>query len=96
MSEIKHLLPKVARFFRANLHTHSTCSDGVLTPREIKEAYKARGYQIVAFTDHENDAAEILKNICQGENLSASDVKEGKIELSATCDGVFYVDEKCG
>ena len=53
MSEIKHLLPKVARFFRANLHTHSTCSDGVLTPREIKEAYKARGYQIVAFTDHE-------------------------------------------
>lgn len=42
---------------------------------------------------HENDAAEILKNICQGENLIASEVKEGKIELSATCDGVFSVDE---
>ena len=42
---------------------------------------------------HENDAAEILKNICQGENLSASDVKEGKIELAATCDGLFHVDE---
>ena len=43
---------------------------------------------------HENDAAEILKNICQGENLTASEVKEGKIELSATCDGVFYVDSE--
>lgn len=41
---------------------------------------------------HENDAAEILRGICQGENLIASDVKEGKIELKATCDGVFHVD----
>lgn len=41
---------------------------------------------------HENDAAEILKNICQGENLTASEVKEGKIELAATCDGIFSVD----
>ena len=41
---------------------------------------------------HENDAAEILRALCQGENLSASDVKEGKIELKATCDGVFHVD----
>ena len=41
---------------------------------------------------HENDAAEILRKICQGENLSASDVKEGKIELKAACDGVFHVD----
>ncbi len=41
---------------------------------------------------HENDAAEILRKITQGENLTASDVKEGKIELKATCDGVFHVD----
>ena len=41
---------------------------------------------------HENDAAEILRAITQGENLSASDVKEGKISLKAKCDGVFYVD----
>ncbi|MBR2774459.1 MAG: molybdopterin-binding protein [Selenomonadaceae bacterium] len=42
---------------------------------------------------HENDAAEVLRTITQGANLLASDVKEGKIELKATCDGVFYVDE---
>lgn len=53
MSDVKNLLPKVDRYFRANLHTHTTCSDGVLTPAEAKQAYKARGYQIVAFTDHE-------------------------------------------
>ena len=41
---------------------------------------------------HENDAAEILRAICQGENLSASEVKEGKIELKAEIDGVFHVD----
>lgn len=41
---------------------------------------------------HENDAAEILRAITQGENLTASDIKEGKIELKATCDGVFEVD----
>ena len=43
---------------------------------------------------HENDAAEILRSITQGENLFATEVKEGKIELKATIDGVFQVDEE--
>lgn len=42
---------------------------------------------------HENDAAEILCKICQGAGLNASEVSEGKIELSAAYDGVFHVDE---
>jgi len=41
---------------------------------------------------HENEAAEILREICQGVNLRPSDVKEGKIELTATCDGVLSID----
>lgn len=49
----KHLLPKVNQYFKANLHTHTTVSDGSLTPQETKAAYMERGYQIVAFTDHE-------------------------------------------
>ena len=49
----KHLLPKVNSYFKANLHTHTTVSDGKFTPEEVKAAYMARGYQIVAFTDHE-------------------------------------------
>ena len=48
----KHLLPQVKTYFKANLHTHSTISDGKLTPVEVKEAYKALGYQILCITDH--------------------------------------------
>ena len=41
---------------------------------------------------HENEAAEILKEVCINKNMSASSVKEGKIELTAQCDGLFRVD----
>ena len=41
---------------------------------------------------HENDAAEVLCRICRGENMNRSEVKEGKIELTAACDGVFLLD----
>ncbi len=46
------LLPK-GNAYKANLHCHSTVSDGAWSPIEIKREYKARGYSIVAFTDHE-------------------------------------------
>ena len=49
----KYLLPEEGNFYKANLHCHSTLSDGRLTPEEIKEIYKAEGYSIVAFTDHD-------------------------------------------
>ena len=41
---------------------------------------------------HENDAAEVLCRICQGENISRSEVHEGKIELTASADGCFVLD----
>ena len=41
---------------------------------------------------HENEAAEILRRLCQNENMEASEAKEGKIELTAACDGLFLVD----
>ena len=37
---------------RANLHTHSTLSDGRLTPEEVIEAYASEGYDVLAMTDH--------------------------------------------
>jgi molybdenum cofactor synthesis domain-containing protein len=40
---------------------------------------------------HENDAAEILREICQGENMHPTEVKEGKIELIADCDGLLKI-----
>jgi len=40
------------RQYKANLHCHSTLSDGKLTPEVLKDMYKARGYDILAITDH--------------------------------------------
>jgi len=39
--------------FKANLHSHSTLSDGQLTPEEMKAAYKDHGYSILCISDHE-------------------------------------------
>ena len=33
------LLPEGLPFFKANLHSHSTVSDGKFTPAELKKAY---------------------------------------------------------
>ncbi len=49
---MKHLLPKVPRYFKTGLHCHTTLSDGTPTPEEMKEMYKSRGYQVLAITDH--------------------------------------------
>lgn len=48
------LLPEKGNFYKANLHTHTTLSDGRLTPEQMKAAYKKEGYSVVAFTDHNN------------------------------------------
>lgn len=40
------------RFFKGNLHLHSTRSDGKLGPGEVLAAYRERGYDFVALTDH--------------------------------------------
>ncbi len=40
---------------------------------------------------HENEAAEILRQICQGPGMHPTEVKEGKIELIADRDGLFKI-----
>jgi predicted metal-dependent phosphoesterase TrpH len=41
---------------RADLHTHSTVSDGVLTPSELVAAAAARGLRALGLTDHDTTA----------------------------------------
>lgn len=43
---------------------------------------------------HENDAAEILCRMCLNEHMERSQAKEGKIELTAACDGLLKVDNR--
>ena len=37
---------------QGNLHTHTTQSDGHLTPSQVVDEYRARGYTILGLTDH--------------------------------------------
>lgn len=43
---------KPGRFWRGNLHMHSTASDGLRTPEETLAAYRTHGYDFVSLTDH--------------------------------------------
>ena len=43
---------KPGRFYRGNLHTHSTRSDGRLEPDAVVAAYRARGYDFLVLSEH--------------------------------------------
>ena len=51
---LAHRLPKLIRVedIRAEFHSHSTWSDGVVSIREMIEAVRARGFRMLAITDH--------------------------------------------
>ena len=51
-------------------------------------------WEMVPGMVHENDAAERLVRLCQGDHMARSAVKEGKIELTAQMDGLFRVDTR--
>ena len=38
---------------KGSLHIHTTCSDGEMTPQEVADAYAERGFDFIAFTDHD-------------------------------------------
>lgn len=39
--------------FRADMHTHSTCSDGLLSPKELIKLAKEKGLDALSITDHD-------------------------------------------
>jgi hypothetical protein len=50
---MQHLpFSKPGRFWRGNLHTHSTVSDGSLTPKQVCILYRDAGYHFLSLTDH--------------------------------------------
>ncbi len=40
------------RWYKGNLHTHTTVSDGKRTPDEVIRLYRENGYDFLALTDH--------------------------------------------
>ena len=41
-----------ARWFKGNLHTHTTDSDGQMSPDDCAALYRGRGYDFLSLTDH--------------------------------------------
>lgn len=41
------------KMLKGNLHTHTTRSDGKLTPEEVIRLYREKGYDFLAITDHQ-------------------------------------------
>jgi predicted metal-dependent phosphoesterase TrpH len=46
----------LSEFLNIDLHSHSTCSDGSLTPSELVACAAAAGVQVLALTDHDTVA----------------------------------------
>lgn len=71
------------------LHTHTTCSDGKMSPQEVADAYESKGYDFIAFTDHDyllkRDYADIYHQVRTGMMVFYG------IELSVFVNGNVHV-----
>ena len=69
----KYLLPAEGTFYKANLHAHTDMSDGTDSPEEVRETFKALGYSIVAYTDH--NVFVDRSHLCQPDFLALNGVE---------------------
>jgi len=74
---------------RIDLHTHTTASDGVLDPRALVRAARARGIRVLGITDHDTvaglgeaieEAERVGIELVPGVELSAED-SEGEVHI---------------
>ena len=50
------------KWFKGNLHTHTTVSDGSRSPDEVAATYRAAGFDFLAFTDHWNPSKTSMQD----------------------------------
>lgn len=86
----KKLIDENLNFYKANLHCHSTISDGDKTVEELKRDYVAHGYSIIAFTDHDvyvnhDDLTDENFLALNGYELGVNEQKECFRESRKTC-----------
>ncbi|MSQ80419.1 MAG: PHP domain-containing protein [Candidatus Methylopumilus sp.] len=67
--------------FMIDLHSHSTISDGLLTPRALLQYAKSKGIKVLSLTDH--DDVEGLKEASEEAMLSGIHLIHG-VEISVT------------
>lgn len=49
----KEMFSSEGKWYKGNLHAHTTNSDGRLTPAEMVEMYKSQGYQFMCLSEHD-------------------------------------------
>jgi hypothetical protein len=61
--KLRNPFTTTGKWYKANLHTHTTSSDGSAGPVETAELYRKAGYHILALTDHDktNDVRGLSK-----------------------------------
>ena len=52
MKALQNPFPAKGNWYKANLHTHTTASDGRASPAETADLYRRAGYHVLAITDH--------------------------------------------
>ena len=86
----------------ADLHTHSTCSDGLRTPRQVVEEAAAAGVRVLSLTDHDTvkgvaqaaeDGPQLGVETVPGTELSVH-VEDRELHLLAYF--IDYRDERLG
>lgn len=84
----KYLISDKGKFYKANLHSHSTVSDGELTPEQMKKLYMDNGYSVIAFTDH---CRYVTHNELSDENFLALN----GVENAADESGLSWMHNRC-
>ncbi len=65
---------KPGKFYRGNLHMHSTRSDGTRSPEQVVDDYRSRGYDFISLTDHFLPASRFRKE--DPEFIGVTDVRQ--------------------
>lgn len=72
------------KWYKGNLHTHTTESDGRLAPAEVIRRYRQSGYDFLSITDH-NKRTIVAPHEAAGMLMIPGE------ELDFYCSGVFHV-----
>ncbi len=76
---------------KGGLHIHTTCSDGKLTPQEVADAYEERGYDFIAFTDHDYLLKPNYREVCS--QVKSDMIIFSGIELTVFVKGYVHVNK---
>ena len=78
----RYLLSETGIFYKADLHSHTTISDGKQTPEEMKRSYMELGYSVIAYTDHEKLADH--SELCDENFVALNAVEVGVFQPKET------------